>query len=273
MPELRTLQNLFGGNFKDFGTILPGLEMVYALSSQDFPIGYIGDLSTPADSARLVIDRTLGTEFGPIRHIALGHEKHGQIVVATDVADELEKQDGLFPSMTDNCDGIIVKRRDAPLVISTFLGDCAAVIVSSKNHVGYMHVGRPEVMAEPKGVIENFFEKWTDEPHETRVWVGPCIKGWHYELPEIPTRFIRYTTRTFWETQGFNLHIAIIDQISQHGLIEGCDIRNVDIDPFAVNMKGDHSWAASDQYYRREGRNLNHPQFSPRNAALLFIGS
>ncbi len=271
---------LFGSEqFKDFGYIdaEQSLRVVYPLATQQFPIGYISDKNTPEGQGRDVINQTLGTKFGLIYHLRLSFndDRNSVIVVESEPEDVIKQLGGRQrPSVSYDCGGLIIPRNsESPFVVETFVGDCACIVVRSDRWIGYMHVGRPEIMAE-LNLIENFFKLWPAKAEETRVWVGPCIGGSHYELSEIPEKFKAYTIQTIWYTQGFDLMNAISDQISASNKIE--DIRQTvtveRIDPFLVNGKfNDHSWAASDQWYRRKGKELGFPIFSPRNSAMLFV--
>lgn len=266
-------ETLFGSNqFKDFGYIdrEETFRVVYPLASQQFPIGYINDRNTPADLGRVVVDKTPLRHFGLIHHVQLAHNKHNVVVGMAKVEVTENQIDRAVPSVTIPCDGLIITRSGKPFVVETFLSDCACVVIWSKDHVGYMHVGRPEIM-EDQSVIETFFTLWPCRPEETRVWIGPSIGGKYYELPQIPDDFKSYAIETIWGTQGFCLLPAIVDQIRFFGLVNVRDITATGIDPFALNLSGDHSWAASDQWYRRKGRELGFPIYSPRNSAMLFV--
>lgn len=269
MPNKTLLDGLFGDNYKDFGVIGDGLQVVYALASQKFPIGYIGDKNTPAELGRTVVEQALGEGFGLIHNLMLNHTGHNIVDVQPDVASvkSLYNNPG---SISLICDGLIIPRTGDPFVVQTFLGDCACVVAWSDEWVGYMHVGRPEVMAEPS-VIENFFKKFPSKPQDTRVWIGPCIAGPHYELLEIPEKFRLFKDKTIWGTQGFEIEFAIGNQIVKYGLIGGCNFSSANICPYKANEDGNHTWAASDQWYRRKGRELGIPLFSPRNSAMLFV--
>jgi len=271
MPDKKTLDDLFGDNCKCFGVIEPGLQVVYALASQKFPIGNILDRNTPADLGRSVIDRTISfNQYGMIYHVSLAHDKHNIVVVDKNPMKTLDEMDGKY-SITHACDGLIIPRR-TNAVIETFLGDCACIVVWSHDWVGYMHVGRPEVMQGPTGVIEEFFRRWPGDLSETKVWFGPSITGNHYELPNIPEEFSKYRKETVWGTQGFRVNSAILGQIKEYGKIDNMRIQLIGIDPFELNENGDHTWAASDQWYRRKGKEIGISLFSPRNSAMLFVG-
>ena len=275
MPREYDFKTLFGSEqFKDFGYIdaEQSLRVVYPLATQKFPIGNIIDRNTPADIGRMVVDETLGRDFGIICHVQLAHDRHNIVEIISDVALLDEATDGAFPSITVPCDGLIVPKKGCPFVVETFLGDCACIVVWSENYIGYMHVGRPEVMAEPS-TIEKFFEIWPSSPEETSVWIGPCIGGVHYELPMISERFKMHSCETIWGSQGFCLLPAIISQIGgyiKHSVGDP-KFKVVDVEPFSENESGDHSWAASDQWYRRKGRELGFSIYSPRNSAMLFV--
>lgn len=261
---------MFGPNFKDFGEIGPGLRIVYALANQQFPTGYIGDKNTPANMGHKVVEEALACKFGFICHLRLSHNIHNIVTEESDVPREGEN-DRFLLGESPSCDGLIARRARTPLVVETFLGDYACVVVSSQDWVGYLHIGQPEIMAKPN-LIENFFKQWPSRPEETRVWIGPSIGGLYYEyLAEIPDRFKRFMVTTVWNTQGFCLLPAIIEEISQYGLVDGWQMHCSDIDPYSVNEKGDHSWAASVRWYERKGRELGFPIHSPRNAAILFV--
>lgn len=271
MPDKKTLDAMFGQRYKDFGTVGPGLQVAYSIASQHFPIGYIGDKNTPADAGRTVVDQALGREHGLVFHLVLAHDRHDFVKIMDDV-DSIEAGiDGAYPSITVPCDGLIIPRTGKPFVVEAFLGDCACIVVSSKSHVGYMHVGWPEITQRPTGVLEEFFGAWPCPPGETSVWMGPCITGKSFERRVIPLFLSSYGTETAWFTKGFSLDQCIIDQVCLLGEIPKEKVANVSIDPFAVRESGDFSWAASDQWAKMKSDKLGFPVCNPRNSAMLFV--
>ncbi|MFA4996127.1 MAG: laccase domain-containing protein [Patescibacteria group bacterium] len=275
MPHKYDFEALFGSKqFKDFGYIDAerSLRVVYPLATQKFPIGYIGDKNTPADIGREVIEKTLGRNFGPICHVSLAHESHNIV--------EIVKDKYVMP-IVFSCDGLIVQRTGSsfPFVIETFLGDCACIIIWSDRWIGYMHVGWPEIIQLPFGVIQKFFEEWPDKNNEISIWMGPCITGQSFERVNIPKNpsFLRQYAKepTEWGTRGFQLDHCIRYLIEvETSEMNVKSFSKADIDPYAECSwihPNNKLWAASDQWYRRKGRELGFPIYSPRNSAMLFV--
>lgn len=267
MPNKTLFDGLFGDNYKDFGTIGDGLQVVYALASQRFPIGYIGDRNTPARLAREQIDRSLAGNFGLIYHVELAHPNDNVVKIQSE--SDFVESFTTHTSMTFSCDGLIVDKNNKSFMIETLLGDCACIVVWSDDWVGYMHVGRPEIMEKPS-LIHHFFSKWPGNPESTHAWMGPCITGDHYELPQIPKEFQDFATETEWGTQGLDLNRIILAQLKMEGLSDQV-ITNVNIDPFSVLEFDDHTWAASDQWAKRKSRELGFPVCNLRNSAMLIV--
>lgn len=230
-----------------------GLSMYYLHACNEFPIGNVLDPATPADAARKVVEAQLGDEFGPIYHLGLAHPCHNIVSYIGPC-----ETNGLFPA-----DGLIVPRGNQPFCIETFVADCATIAVIDKTDVGFIHSGRPEVVA---GVFQNFFRIWGSGIADTYGFVGPTISEQYYELESIPPGFEQFGCSTKWGTQGFDLPAAIQRKLK----IAGIDkyVTWSDIDPYAENLVGDTPWG-SDQFCRVKNQDPKRP-LSPRDCALLI---
>lgn len=266
MLDNETLTNLFGSrNFKNFGKIGDGLRVVYPITTDKFPTGYVNDPNgKAANDCRKVVDDKLGNTYGPALHLALApHKEHNLVGVY---------KDGLQETTAFVGDGIIIKRTGTRLVVDTFLADCSWIVVWTDEWVGCMHCGWPELVQMPEGVIDKFFSLWPGTREETSIWMGPCITQAHFERKEIPAEpdFLQpYVGQTNWGTQGFALDLCIKSRLRHY--LDVTQFTCVGVDPYSIRESGDYSWAASDQWAKRKSNELGFPVCNLRNTAMLFI--
>lgn len=249
-----------------FGTNRWSLHYLHA--SSEFPLGRIGDPSTPANIDRALIERTLG-DLGPIVHVALGpHEVHNAVVVL----DEIPAN-----HVTHICDAVIVPKGGGQFSVETLLGDCASVIVDGRNCIGFLHVGQAEILG---GLIGNFLAKWekVERILTPKVYIGPALSAQCHPIPD-PQPIIdrgcgRYLTpMTVWGTQGFSLVSAIAGQFmeaSREGdgidVIEPENISTAEFCPFTARLAGCDAWA-SDRFFKER----HSGEFSPRDCAFFHF--
>lgn len=256
---------LFGTEqFHDFGEIGRGLQVVYPVSTNKFPIGYINDPNgKSANESRQVVDTALGEAYGPILHLALAPHKEHNIVGTF--------REGLLASTTFVGDGLMVRRTGKPFVANTFLGDCACVVVWDDDWVGYMHIGWPELTQTPDNIVDRFEKLWPGGKH-TSAWMGPAIGAKFFErtvVPAEPSFLQRYVGKTHWGTQGFDLANAIDDRLRNLIGAQGLLTRE-GIDPYYEREDGNYVFA-SDQWAKRKSAELGFQVCNPRNAAMLFV--
>jgi|GEM_PF-3148380 len=252
---------------EDRHDIFPGDErcLTYLHRSDRFPIGQIGDATTPANDARLIVEQQLG-DLGPIVHLALApHEKHN-IVVSLDTPPT--------EHTTVVGDAVIVPRTmDQPFSIETFVGDCAVVIAESASHFGFIHVGRLEIV---DGVLGQFLhDHWKVLPmaYTSRFYVGPVLSAQFHCLPDTSLikaeglgRYLTNTTATLG-IQGFSVLRAILDNLTEVA-IKACrtdhrDIKIAEVCPYAALLANPNSGWASHRYY------TDREEKSPRDCAFF----
>ena len=233
-------------------------SLSYFGHSDDFPIGYIGGGLINADQARRVVEENLEDRFGPIMHLALApHPTHDIVHFSSEVP---------ASSTTFTGDALIVPKHRR-FAIETFVGDCAVIVTATENWLGFIHCGAPELF---DNLLEAFFKKWPD-PHETHVFIGPCISGrWYAYNPEkVPDKYKTFiigpeeNDNAFDDCYTFAVNLAIERELQSW---QTASLSNCGVDPFDANNRGDHRWASA--RYARFAMG-NGDGLSPRDCAMF----
>lgn len=223
-------------------------------------IGRIADQSInaiPASNARQIIENKVGQNYRPMIHLDLSGKIHNVV--------ELLKEE---PNnhLTLIADAVIIKK-DWPVAIDTFLGDCTCNIMVGPEHLGFIHAGRPELF---DGIIEHFFEKWPDALAETAVFMGPGICGKHYEVPNLEpikgTELTQFACRSKWNGPGYDVKAALKFQLAKY--LEKQNIQDVNICPFCEIEKGNTEWASATFYKLQNEIDPNFPKYTPRDCPI-----
>ena len=241
--------------------------MYFGHNDPTFPIGYIGGGAIGADQARNVVEQQLGDIYGPIVHVALApHDGtngvgHNRVVCHGELRE----------NQTHVCDAVILAKHERPFAIETMLGDCACIIVSNDDYLGFIHCGTPELFA---GLLGDFFVAWPTLMGMTEIFLGPCITGrnYLYDPKKVPHRFHSFLREcdgedTVWdEGWTFGLAEAISAELRTWG---ARSITDCVIDPFTENVNGNHQWASARYWKDLKDRLEIGDGLSPRNCAFF----
>lgn len=244
-------------------------SLSYIGHGENFPIGYIGGGEISADEARQVVER----EFdGKIMHLALApHDGTNGV-----------GHNGICPFITPPAeitsthvgDAIIVRKGLGSIRIDTFVGDCAVIICTSNEWLGFIHCGMPELIAEPN-ILDRFQQFWPVPMAETSIFIGPCISGkwFSYDPEKIPDRYKSFVLQpgedgnAFDDQCTFGLNLAIQRTVEDwHPM----SLSISDVDPFQENVEGRNYWASARYAWFQKIFLGIGDGLSPRDCAMLL---
>jgi copper oxidase (laccase) domain-containing protein len=232
---------------------VPGAGSEFSLRrviGKDGSLGYIGDVESQK-SAIPIIERHVEEIYPDALHLHLFLRYHTRHNIVVPVLDFVGSR------MVIAADGAIF-RRGSGIVVETCVADCNVIAVYGKEHIGFMHAGRPETVDR---IVPEFAKLWRelkeDSANATAI-VGPGIGLYHYELGEDVLEQIRHVPelvpqidKTVWRSWGFNVTGANCDDLGRAGIPDGA-IWYSDIDTYGCRdfasdrrerkLNNRHSW-------------------------------
>ena len=161
------------------------------------------------------------------------------------------------PLDTVVCDSCYTDVPGLPLAVLS--ADCLPILISNKRgtKVGVIHAGWRGLN---DGVIEKFIQRFTKNPSELIVWIGPSINPDHYIVREdVFNKLSKISTKFFSKTDDLGswyLDLKLVAKI----ILKGFGIKEIFLDSICTHEN-------SNLYYSYRRQNV-----TGRIASLIWIG-
>ena len=115
------------------------------------------------------------------------------------------------PKLVDNCDSIITRSKNLPLMV--MVADCIPILMfdSKQGVVAAIHAGRNSTFLEiSKKTAEIFIEKFSSNPEDIRVILGASIQKCCYEVSDELSKIVEnsfgkeFVENNYIDLQGIN---------------------------------------------------------------------
>ena len=115
------------------------------------------------------------------------------------------------PKLVDNCDSIITRSKNLPLMV--MVADCIPILMfdSKQGVVAAIHAGRNSTFLEiSKKTAEVFIEKFSSNPEDIRVILGASIQKCCYEVSDELSKIVEnsfgkeFVENNYIDLQGIN---------------------------------------------------------------------
>ncbi|MGJ0344314.1 peptidoglycan editing factor PgeF [Aliarcobacter cryaerophilus] len=115
------------------------------------------------------------------------------------------------PKLVDNCDSIITRSKNLPLMV--MVADCIPILMfdSKQGVVAAIHAGRNSTFLEiAKKTAEIFIEKFSSNPEDINVFFGASIQKCCYEVSEDLSKIVEnsfgkeFVKNNYIDLQGIN---------------------------------------------------------------------
>jgi len=132
---------------------------------------HVGDSQTDVQKNREILAERIGI---PLAKIFYMNQVHGNTVYEVTESSDF--------SFSPQADALFTRRKDCALV--TLIADCTPLLLSSREAIAAVHVGRKGLVA---GIFEETLERFISNgipPKEIEAEIGPAICGKCYELDQ-----------------------------------------------------------------------------------------
>ena len=115
------------------------------------------------------------------------------------------------PKLVDNCDSIITRSKNLPLMV--MVADCIPILMfdDKKGIIAAIHAGRNSTFLEiSKKTAEVFIEKFSSNPEDIRVILGASIQKCCYEVSDELSKIVEnsfgkeFVENNYIDLQGIN---------------------------------------------------------------------
>ncbi|WP_428023032.1 peptidoglycan editing factor PgeF [Arcobacter sp.] len=177
---------------------------------------HVNDLKSSVDENRLKISQKHNFDISKLRYM---NQVHG---------DNIEIVDFSSPLLIDNCDALITKEKDLPIMV--IVADCIPIFLkdSVKGVIAVVHAGRNSTFL---NIVQKTALKMIEEldckKEDISVYLGPSIQKCCYEVsPELEDIVIKSYGKEFSQNRYIDLQGINVKQLNDIGIFN-IEISNI----------------------------------------------
>jgi YfiH family protein len=176
------------------------LNMILSTSNDGNMAYHVDDIKTCVDENRLRLSKKYDFDISKLRYM---NQVHG---------DNIEIVDSNSPFLIDDCDALITKERNLPIMV--MVADCIPIFLSDnkKNIIAVVHAGRNSTFL---NIVQKTALKMINEltcsAEDISVYLGPSIQKCCYEVsPELENIAKKsfgekFSNNRYLDLQGINV--------------------------------------------------------------------
>ena len=186
------------------------IKMVITTKEDGNVAYHVNDLKSSVDNNRLKLSKKYNFDILQLRYM---NQVHG---------DNIEIVDFTSPLLIDNCDALITKEKDLPIMV--MVADCIPIFLKDevKGVIAVVHAGRNSTF---KNIVQKTALKMIEEldclKEDISVYLGPSIQKCCYEVsPELENIVIESYGKEFSQNRYIDLQGINVKQLNDIGIFK-----------------------------------------------------